>query len=110
MSVAHLVPQLAILAFAGLVVWAAVSRAGGTKRGNVGARRHPRRNGKLGIFRSLDGESAELPDDAFDANGFQGQYLTIVPSKKLVVVRLGATSFRGHDHDRLPRQVIEALR
>ena len=62
------------------------------------------------LFRSLDGEPAALPPDAFDANGFQGQYLYIVPSQRLVVVRLGATSFRGHDHDRLPRQVIEALR
>jgi CubicO group peptidase (beta-lactamase class C family) len=51
-----------------------------------------------------------LPEDSFDANGFQGQYLHVIPSKSLVVVRLGATSFRDYDHDRLPREVIEALR
>jgi spermidine dehydrogenase len=28
----------------------------------------------------------------------------------LVVVRLGATSYRGHDHERLPREVIGAMR
>ena len=39
----------------GDVVWAAVARAGGTKRGNEGARHHPRRKGKMGIFRSLGG-------------------------------------------------------
>ena len=50
-----------------------------------------------------------LPADSFDANGFQGQYLHIVPSKRLVVVRLGATNYRDHDHDRLPREVIASM-
>jgi CubicO group peptidase (beta-lactamase class C family) len=54
--------------------------------------------------------SSGLPSDSFDANGFQGQYLHIIPSRSLVVVRLGATNFRDYDHNRLPRQVIEALR
>jgi CubicO group peptidase (beta-lactamase class C family) len=54
--------------------------------------------------------SFSLPRDAFDANGFQGQYIHIIPSKQLVVVRLGATSYRGHDHERLPREVIGAMR
>ncbi|MCP4203874.1 MAG: hypothetical protein GY769_18305 [bacterium] len=39
----------------GDVVWAAVARAGGTREGNEGARRHPKRNRRMGIFRSLDG-------------------------------------------------------
>ena len=62
------------------------------------------------LFRPVDGTRSPLPPDTFDANGFQGQYVHIVPSQKLVVVRLGATSFRGHDHSRLPRRVIAALR
>ena len=36
-------------------LWAAVARAGGTRRGNEGARGHPRRNGPQGVFRSTDG-------------------------------------------------------
>jgi CubicO group peptidase (beta-lactamase class C family) len=55
-------------------------------------------------------ESSGLPADSFDANGFQGQYVHIIPSRKLVVVRLGATNFREYDHNRLTRQVISALR
>ncbi len=52
----------------------------------------------------------ELSRDAFDANGFQGQYLHVIPSEELVVVRLGATNYRGHDHERLPRDVMAAMR
>jgi CubicO group peptidase (beta-lactamase class C family) len=54
-------------------------------------------------------ENHGLPPDSFDANGFQGQYIHVIPSKKLVVVRLGATNFRDYDHNRLPYQVVSAL-
>jgi CubicO group peptidase (beta-lactamase class C family) len=56
-----------------------------------------------------DGRSA-LPADAFDANGFQGQYVHVIPSRQLVVVRLGATQHRDYDHDRLPHDVLAAMK
>lgn len=61
-----------------------------------------------GFWRFSD--EAGLPRDAIDANGFQGQYLHIIPSEKLVVVRLGATNFRDYDHQRLPRDLLAARR
>jgi CubicO group peptidase (beta-lactamase class C family) len=58
----------------------------------------------------LNAAAGALPPDSFDANGFQGQYTHVIPSEQLVTVRLGATHFRGHDHERLPREVLQAKR
>jgi CubicO group peptidase (beta-lactamase class C family) len=33
----------------------------------------------------------DLPQDTFYANGFQGQYVIVIPSRSLVIVRLGAS-------------------
>ncbi|MCP4656343.1 MAG: hypothetical protein GY856_13100 [bacterium] len=47
--------RLAVSPFDRQVVWAALSRAGGTWEGNEGARQHPARAGAMGLFRSRDG-------------------------------------------------------
>ncbi len=42
-----------------------------------------------------------LPDDTFNASGFEGQKIVVIPSRKLVVVRLGLayfSSFPIYDH------------
>lgn len=50
-----------------------------------------------------------LPEDTFQANGFQGQLVYIVPSKNLVVVRLGASSV-GTGTAQLVAQIIAAMK
>lgn len=50
----------------------------------------------------------ELPADAFWADGFEEQYVMVIPSKKLVIVRLGV-SHNGFDVVSLVRDVIEAV-
>ena len=49
-----------------------------------------------------------LPADAFWADGFEEQYAMVIPSKKLVIVRLGV-SHHGFDIVRLVNGVIDAV-
>ncbi|MGZ3858352.1 MAG: serine hydrolase domain-containing protein [Flavisolibacter sp.] len=49
----------------------------------------------------------DVPDDMFYADGYGGQNIYIIPSKKLVVVRLG---LHGIDENRFLKKVIESLR
>lgn len=50
----------------------------------------------------------ELPADAFWADGFEEQYVMVIPSKKLVIVRLGV-SHHGFDITKLVKGVMSAL-
>ena len=50
-----------------------------------------------------------VPVDCFIADGFEGQYIFVVPSKKLVVVRLGLTKSGQFDMDALVSEIISAL-
>jgi CubicO group peptidase (beta-lactamase class C family) len=55
--------------------------------------------------------AATLPRDAFHAAGHQGQFVTIVPSRNVVIVRLGGT--RHHDawdQTAFVRDVLAALK
>lgn len=53
----------------------------------------------------------ELPRDAYFAQGHDGQWLIVVPSQQLVVLRMGFTPERDDDGAiRLAADVVEALR
>ena len=51
-----------------------------------------------------------LPTDMFFADGFEGQNLFIVPSKKLIVVRLGLTRKRQYGEEEFLKAVIQSIR
>ena len=52
------------------------------------------------------------PADTFFARGFMGQYVVVVPSRQLVLVRLSVSTQRGDDieeTDRIVREVLAVL-
>lgn len=51
-----------------------------------------------------------VPRDMYSLRGFEGQYVTIIPSRKLVVVRMGLSlKEKAWDHEQFLVDVLEAL-
>lgn len=73
----------------------------------------PNSDGNYGAQFWLNLSGDELPDapkDIYFADGFQGQRVYIVPSKKLVVVRTGMTTDKDFDYNKFMLDVIGALK
>ena len=73
----------------------------------------PHSEGKYGAQFWLNKSGYELPNapkDIFYADGYQGQRIYIIPSKKLVIVRFGISKKGEFDYDKLVVSVINALK
>lgn len=58
----------------------------------------------------LGPDRVPLPPDSFHAIGFESQFVTVVPSRRAVLVRLGLTRYPGSwRQDRWAEQVLAAL-
>ncbi|MFK7983421.1 MAG: serine hydrolase domain-containing protein [Saprospiraceae bacterium] len=51
----------------------------------------------------------DVPTDIYSCNGFEGQYVYIIPSKDLVVVRMGLNQGEEYDANGFLRDVIKAI-
>lgn len=56
------------------------------------------------------GKYPDVPKDLFSANGYQGQYVFVVPSKELVVVRTGLAESPNFDVNGFLAGIVAALR
>ena len=52
----------------------------------------------------------DAPGDMFYADGFEGQQIFIIPSKDLVVVRLGLTQHNNFDGNKFLKELLAAIR
>jgi CubicO group peptidase (beta-lactamase class C family) len=52
----------------------------------------------------------DVPNDSFQCEGFEGQYVFVIPSKELVVVRLGLSQQENFDMNKLVREVLGSIR
>lgn len=70
----------------------------------------PRSGGYYAAHFWVDHTDKSFPQDALMALGFEAQSITIVPSKELVVVRLGCTPKDDFDRSRLVKDIVAAIR
>ncbi|WP_293349205.1 serine hydrolase [Phenylobacterium sp.] len=71
----------------------------------------PERNAGYGAFFWLYGEALGLPEGTYAMNGNRGQYVFIVPSRKVIVVRRGFDAAGGPQFDapKFAKDVLAAL-
>jgi len=62
------------------------------------------------IWLNAGSEFADAPADMFYADGYESQNVFVIPSRKLVVVRLGQTHYNNFDTDILLKGILDAIR
>ncbi len=70
----------------------------------------PHSNGHYAAQFWINHEDKDFPQDAFMAVGFESQMVAIVPSKKLVIVRLGCTPKDDFKHEQLVKDIVAVLK
>jgi CubicO group peptidase (beta-lactamase class C family) len=70
----------------------------------------PNSNGEYGAHFWLNKNDQAFPQDAFMAQGFEGQNITIIPSKQLVLVRLGMTYKGTFDDYEFVKRLVATIK
>jgi hypothetical protein len=68
-------------------------------------------NGKYGAFfwLNLSGDQPDAPKDTYMCKGHDGQYIFIIPSKQLIVIRTGYSKHGEFDTNRMLKEILECL-
>ena len=69
-------------------------------------------NGTYGAhwWLNAEGKYPDVPRDLYSANGYQGQYVFVMPSKDLVIVRTGLAEDPEFDVNKFISEVIKAIK
>ncbi len=73
----------------------------------------PNSNGEYGAQFWLNKSGQKLPDappDVYYADGYQGQRVYIIPSKNLVITRMGLTIKKDFDYNKMLAEIIAAMK
>ncbi len=54
-------------------------------------------------------ELPNCPEDVYFADGYKGQRIYIIPSKKLVIVRMGQSKAGEFDYDKFVKSILESI-
>ena len=68
-------------------------------------------NGGYGaqFWLNTGGKYPNVPRDLYSCNGYQGQRIFIIPSKDIVIVRMGLTEPPAFDFDDFLREILSAI-
>lgn len=58
---------------------------------------------------NAEGKYPNVPKDMLSCNGFQGQYIFIIPSKNIVIVRFGLTEYPVFDIETFIKEILSAV-
>ncbi len=69
-------------------------------------------NGTYGAhwWLNAEGKFPDVPRDLYSANGYQGQYVFVIPSKDLVIVRTGLAENPDFDVNGFLKAIIESIK
>jgi len=72
-------------------------------------------NGSNGVYgghfwMNAGGKYPDVPKDMFSCNGFQGQRIYIIPSKELVVVRMGVKGESNFNVNKFLSEIVESVK
>jgi CubicO group peptidase (beta-lactamase class C family) len=59
---------------------------------------------------NANGKYPDVPKDLYSANGYEGQYVFIIPSKELVIVRTGLAEDPDFELNRFLKEVVHCIR
>lgn len=71
-------------------------------------------NGSEGVYGAqfwlnASGKYPSVPKDMFSCDGYQGQHIFIIPSKELVIVRMGLTEAPEFNFDQFLKEILSSI-